>query len=330
MNYRLNGGSAAGVLMAVGVAFVSATCGGADGEPGRSSEGEPGRGSAASLNVSQPPFDGAAAYQLVERQVAFGPRVPGTPGHRAMAEWLETYLAERADTLIVQRFEHVTVTGETLRLSNFLARFRPDEGAALLLLAHWDTRPVSDAATDPDERVMPVPGANDGASGTAVLLQLAEMFHQEPPRRNVDLLLVDGEDFGDFAVGKDVFLGSRYFATHLPEGYSAEFGILLDMVGDRNLEIFVEGNSNRLAPEIVDRVWNVAAGMGFSDIFRRQVRHTVNDDHIPINDAGIPTINIIDFDYPYWHTPYDTPDKVSASSLGVVGAVVSRLAYERG
>lgn len=327
MSYRFHSGTTAGFLMAVSVTLVSATCGGADGEPGRNSEGEPGSSSAASPDVSQPPFDGGAAYQLVERQVAFGPRVPGTPGHRAMAEWLETYLGERADTLIVQRFEHETVAGESIQLSNYLARFRPGAGPALLLLAHWDTRPVSDAATDPDERAMPVPGANDGASGTAVLLQLAEMFHQEPPSRSVDLLLVDGEDYGDFSVGKDVFLGSRYFATHLPEGYTAEFGILLDMVGDRDLEIFVEGNSNRLAPEIVDRVWNVAAGMGFSDIFPRQVRHTVNDDHIPLNDAGIPTINIIDFDYPYWHTPDDTPDKVSASSLGVVGAVISRIAY---
>lgn len=322
MTYRLERGFAAGLLMAVGIILTSATCGGVDGEPERTSS--------AAQTASQPRFDGAAAYQLVERQLAFGPRVPGTAGHRAMAEWLETYLSERADTLIVQRFEHATVTGETIQLFNYLARFRPDEGAALLLLAHWDTRPVSDAASDPDERTRPVPGANDGASGTAILLQLAEMFRQAAPARGVDILLVDGEDFGDFAVGKDVFLGSRHFAANLPEGYSAEFGILLDMVGDRNLEIFVEGNSNRLAPAIVDRVWNVAAGMGFSDIFRRQVRHTVNDDHIPINDAGIPTINIIDFDYPYWHTPNDTLDKVSASSLAVVGAVISRIAYGGG
>ncbi len=322
MRYTLPRSYAAAFLMAASVALASATCGGVDGEAERSS--------AASAAGHQPRFDGNSAYALVERQVGFGPRVPGTAGHRAMAEWLEMYLSERADTLILQRFDHVTVANETLRLVNCLARFRPDEGPALLLLAHWDTRPVSDAATDREERALPVPGANDGASGTAVLLQLAEMFRQEPPPRSVDILLVDGEDFGDFAVGKDVFLGSRYFADHLPEGYSAEYGILLDMVGDRNLEIYVEGNSNRLAPEIVDRVWNVAASMGFSDIFKRQVRHTVNDDHIPINDAGIPTVNVIDFDYTYWHTPHDTPDKVSGSSLGVVGAVVARLAYGGG
>lgn len=322
MSYRLERGSAAGLLIAVGVALTSATCGGVDGEPEH--------GAAASQAVNQPRFDGAAAYQLVERQLDFGPRIPGTEGHRAMAHWLETYLAERADTLVVQRFEHVTVAGATIQLFNYLARFHPDERPALLLLTHWDTRPMSDAASDPDERARPVPGANDGASGTAILLQLAEMLRRNPPPRSVDILLVDGEDFGDFGVGKDVFLGSRHFASNLPEGYSAEFGILLDMVGDRDLEIFVEGNSNRLAPAIVDRVWNVAAGMGFSDIFRRQVRHTVNDDHIPLNDAGIPTIDIIDFDYPYWHTPNDTLDKVSASSLAVVGAVMSRVVYGGG
>jgi hypothetical protein len=307
--------------MATAVALASATCGGGDGEPEHSP--------AASATVSQPRFDGSAAYALVERQVAFGPRVPGTAGHRAMAEWVETYLSARADTLIMQRFDHQTVDDQTLPLVNFLARFRPAEGPPLLLLAHWDTRPISDNSSIAEERDQPVPGANDGASGTAVLLQLAEMFSHTPPARNVDILLVDGEDYGDFAVGKDVFLGSRYFAANLPEGYSAQYGILLDMVGDRDLDIYVEGNSNRLAPEVVDRVWNVAASMGFSDVFHRQGRHTVNDDHIPLNEAGIPTINVIDFDYPYWHTPHDTPDKVSAASLGVVGAVVSRLAYSR-
>ena len=322
MRRTVPGSYAAGFLMAAAFGLASATCGGVDGEPERSSAG--------SLTANQPRFDGSAAYALVERQVGFGPRVPGTAGHRAMAGWVETYLSERADTLILQRFDHVTVANETLSLVNFLARFRPDEGPALLLLAHWDTRPVSDNSPGAEERPLPVPGANDGASGTAVLLQLAEMFGKTPPPRSVDILLVDGEDYGDFAVGKDVFLGSRYFAGNLPEGYSAEFGILLDMVGDRDLEIYVEGNSNRLAPEVVDRVWNLAARMGFSDVFHRQGRHTVNDDHIPLNEAGIPTINIIDFDYPYWHTPHDTPDKVSASSLGVVGAVVSRLAYGGG
>lgn len=310
-------------VVALGALLVGilswAGCGGAEGEPG---------GRAADSNRSvYPRFDGQAAYDLVKRQVAFGPRIPGSDGHRAMAEWMEGYLRQRADTLIVQRFSHATVEGDTIPLVNFLARFNPSRSRPLLLLAHWDTRPISDNAPTAEEKRIPVPGANDGGSGAAVLLQLAEMWRETSPPRSVDLLFVDGEDYGDFGVGRDVLLGSRYFAANLPEGYSPEYGVLLDMVGDRDLGIYVEGNSNRLAPEVVDRVWGIAQRLGFSDVFFREVRHTVNDDHMPLNDIGIKTIDIIDLDYAYWHTPQDTPDKVSASSLGVVGAVMTRLVY---
>ncbi len=311
-----------GRILAMLGAIAVLGCGGADGEPPRSVE---------SL-VYSPRFSGASAYELVKRQVAFGPRIPGSVGHRAMAGWVEEHLAERADTLIIQRFTHVTVDGDTLPLFNFLARFRVPGTRPVLLLAHWDTRPVSDNAADAADRERPVPGANDGASGTAILLELAGMLAEEAPPRSVDILLVDGEDYGDFAVGLDVFLGSRHFAANMPEGYDAEFGVLLDMVGDRDLDIYVEGHSNRLAPEVVDRVWSIAQRLGFGDVFHRSTGYTMNDDHIPLNEAGIPTIDVIDFEYPdpansYWHTPDDTPDKVSASSLGVVGAVMTRLIY---
>jgi Zn-dependent M28 family amino/carboxypeptidase len=306
------------LAIAVSLVVVSATCGGADGERG---------GRSATTAASYPRFDGASAYELVKQQVDFGPRVPGAPGHQAMADWVEAYLAERADTLVVQRFNHTTVDGDTLPLVNFLARFNPSSSPPILLLAHWDTRPFSDQALNSEDRDKPVTGANDGALGTAILLELADMLSESAPPRGVDILLVDGEDYGDFAVGNDVFLGSRHFATNLPEGYAAELGVLLDMVGDRKLRIYVEGNSNRLAPEVVDRVWNIASRMGFGDVFHRETDYTINDDHIPLNDAGIPTINIISWPYDYWHTPEDTPDKVSASSLGVVGAVITRLVY---
>jgi Zn-dependent M28 family amino/carboxypeptidase len=310
------------LIAVLGTLAVLGCGGGAEGDPPRSIE---------SLAYA-PRFNGAAAYELVKRQVEFGPRVPGSEGHRAMAEWMEGYLAERADTLIVQRFTHVSAAGDTLPLVNLLARFQVPGTRPILLLAHWDTRPISDNAVDPADREVPVPGANDGASGTAILLELADMLAREAPPRSVDILLVDGEDYGDFGVGRDVFLGSRYFATHLPEGYDPEFGVLLDMVGDRSLSLYVEGHSNRLAPEVVDRVWGIAQRLGFDDVFHRNTGYTVNDDHIPLNEAGIPTINIIDFEYPdasnsYWHTPDDTPDKVSPSSLGVVGAVMTRLVY---
>ncbi len=312
-----------GYFLLIGIASAGGACQSTDGEAGARSIG--------SAADSVPRFDDGSAYALVKRQVEFGPRVPGTPGHRAMLAWLEEYLSARADTVIIQRFTHVTVEGVTLPLVNVLARFRPGASPPLLLLAHWDTRPRSDKATDPAERRTPVPGANDGASGTAVLLQLADMMSTTPPPRAVDVLLVDGEDYGDFGDGRDVFLGSRYFAANLADGYEPEFGVLLDMVGDRELEIYVEGNSNQLAPEVVDRVWNIAHRLGYRDVFRREIRHTINDDHIALNEVGIQTIDVIDFDYsPYWHTPQDTPDKVSASSLGVVGAVMARLIYRGG
>lgn len=312
-----SGGSWRSACGVVGLGLVAITCNGAGG----------GSRAPQVADASYPDFDGTAAYELVKRQVEFGPRVPGTEPHAEMGRWLEAYLRARADTLDVQSFEHVTVDGEVLPLRNFWARFRVPGTRPILLLAHWDTRPVSDAAVSAEERARPVPGANDGASGTAVLLHLAELMDSVPPTRSVDLLLVDGEDYGDFGEGKDVFLGSRYFANHLPESYDPEFGILLDMIGDRDLEIYVEGNSNRLAPGVVDRVWDVARRLGFGDLFHRDVRHTVNDDHIPLNEAGIPTINVIDFDYPYWHTPEDTPDKVAASSLEAVGEVMAWLIY---
>lgn len=316
---RWRPGRALGIAGAVSFTLGWAACTGADGEPGADA--------ASSSQASYPRFDGASAYALVDRQLGFGPRVPGTPGHAAMAAWLEEYLGERADTVLVQRFSHVTREGETLELRNFLARFRPKQGRPLLILAHWDTRPISDQAARAEDRDVPVPGANDAASGTAVLLELADMMRETAPPRSVDILLVDGEDYGDFSLGEDVFVGSRHFASNLPAGYDAEFGVLLDMVGDRDLEIYVESNSNRLAPEVVDRVWEIARRLGFSDVFHRETRHTMNDDHIPLNEAGIPTIDVIDFDYPYWHTPEDELDKISASSLGVVGEVMARLIY---
>lgn len=306
--------SAAFVCLSV----IAPSCNGAGG-------GTAGRSTARSY----PEFDGQAAYVFVKKQVDFGPRIPGTAGHRAGGAWLIDYLKARADTVITQRFTHVTVDGDTLPLLNVLARFRPGAGRPILLAAHWDTRPISDQARRPEDRKRPVPGADDGGSGVAILLQLAAMMDSTPPPRPVDLLLLDGEDYGDFEVGKDVFLGSRYFAAHLPAGYDPEYGILLDMVGDRDPEFYVEGNSNRLAPEVVDRVWSAARRLGFGDIFHEEVRTTVSDDHIPLNEAGIPTIDVIDLDYPYWHTPEDTPDKVAPSTLAAVGEVMAWLIYHR-
>ncbi|NIR39539.1 MAG: M28 family peptidase, partial [Actinobacteria bacterium] len=164
-------------------------------DPGQPSGATPGR----------PAFDGQSAYTLVEAQVAFGPRVPGTEGHARQLEWMLERLAV-APVLAADSFEHVTTGGDTLSLVNVLARFAPEEARRILLLAHWDTRPTSDQASDPALRATPVPGANDGASGTAVLLHLAELLAAHRPPLGVDLLLVDGEDYGPGV--EDMLLGA--------------------------------------------------------------------------------------------------------------------------
>ncbi len=186
------------VSLVASLVALSSACEGADGSRGAAGAAGAGGADASPQAASIPEFDADAAYAILERQVEFGPRIPGTPGHSAQAEWMEAYLAERADTVIVQRFEHVTVDGDTIPLVNLLARFGPAGAPPVLLVAHWDTRPLADQAFALLDREKPVPGANDGASGTAVLLQLADLLSKEKPPRAVDILLVDGEDYGDF------------------------------------------------------------------------------------------------------------------------------------
>ena len=270
------------------------------------------------------PFDGQAAFRAVEAQVAFGPRIPGTPGHAAEAAWLDSLLRPLADTLIVQAWTHVTAAGDSLPLRNFVARFNPGAAERILFLAHWDTRPVADGPNSRDSAAV-VPGANDGASGTAVLLGVAAALHLAPPGVGVDLLFVDGEDFGVFAAEADVLIGSKYYAAHLPSGPAPLYAVLFDMVGDRDLQIYEEGNSLTGAPEVVGLVWKVAAKAGYGSVFVSTPRHTLTDDHVSLQARGIRAIDVVDFDYPYWHTKDDTPDKVSAQSLQAVGAVALAL-----
>jgi glutaminyl-peptide cyclotransferase len=268
-------------------------------------------------------FDGPAAFGYLRTQVEFGPRVPGTEGHRRQAEWLERVLRERADSVIVQAWEHVTASGDTLPMRNFIARYNPAAQHRILYLAHWDTRPISDG---PNSRApkAPVPGANDGASGVAVLLGVADALRKTPTAVGVDLLFVDGEDYGDF--GKqpnDVLIGSRWYTKHQPAGPPPAFAVLFDLVGDADLQIYQEGNSLTGAPEVVEKVWDVAKRLGLQQYFRPDSagRHTLTDDHVELQRAGIRAIDVVDFDYPAWHTPEDDLSKVSAASLQVAGDV---------
>ncbi|HUP18658.1 MAG TPA: M28 family peptidase [Gemmatimonadota bacterium] len=280
-------------------------------------------------------FDAELADSLVRRQMEFGPRVPGTAAHAAALEWMTAYLAERADAVEQIPFTHVTTVGDTLRLTNVFARFRPEVASRVLLLAHWDSRPVSERSADAADRALPLPGANDGASGVAILLTIADALAASPPGVGVDILLTDGEDWGHDPVTfatriEDMLLGARHFADTRGDTYRPLYGILLDLVGDQSPRFPREGNSMAYAPEVVGRVWDKADELGYGDIFVDVIGQSIVDDHLPLNEAGIRTINVIDFDYPYWHTREDTADKVSARTLDVVGEVVLAVIREQG
>ena len=275
-----------------------------------------------------PAFDADAAYALLRRQVEFGPRVPNTAGHRAQLAWMLEYLGERADTVYPQRFTYRA--GETtLELANVLARFNPDSPRRILLLAHWDTRPTADEDPDEAKRGQAIDGANDGASGVAVLLQLADMFARQRPEIGVDLLFTDGEDY---APGH-MYLGATHFAANTG-GYRPMYGVLVDMVGDRTPRFPVEAYSRQYAPEVVQRVWTLAHELGYAAMFPMDTGLPISDDHIPLNQAGIRTINIIDFDYgtgnSLWHTTADVLENTGTAGLRAVGTVLANLVYRGG
>jgi hypothetical protein len=283
-------------------------------------------GLACSANgTPRPHFDGHAALGYVEQQLAFGPRVPNTEGHRRTGDWLHEALNARADSVEVQVFTHVTRDGDTLQLRNFIGKFLPERTDRVVYVAHWDTRPRADKSRNLGAQRLPVPGANDGASGVALLVAVADALRQTPPTVGVDLVFVDGEDYGDFTTGDDVLIGSRHYAEQLDPTRLPLYAIVWDMIGDRDLQLYQEGYSASRAPEVVDRVWRLAAELGYGDVFRTAVRHTIVDDHVPLQDAGVRAIDVIDFDFPAWHTTDDTIDEVSAESLQIVGEVAVAL-----
>jgi len=272
-------------------------------------------------------FSGGSAYNYAKAQVDFGPRVPGTPAAQKAGDWIIRQMRARADTVIVQSFTYTTADGKKLPLRNILARFRPNLSERVLYITHWDSRPISESAATDAEKKMPVPGANDGASGVGMFVALGDVLKRTAPNVGVDLLFTDGEDYGQFGPPEvDVLIGSKYFATHLPSpGYKPVYGVLWDMIGDKDLRIPYEMNSFQQAPEVVSRVWQTAADLGYGDIFVQESGGLITDDHIPLLNVGIPVIDVIDLTYPPHHTPQDTMDKISAQSLAKVGDVATAL-----
>ena len=272
-------------------------------------------------------FDGESALRYAKAQVDFGPRVPGTETAKRAGDWIVAEMKKRADTVIVQEWTHVTQDGKQLPMRNILARFKPTAPERILYVTHWDTRPVSDASDNLGERQIPVPGANDGASGVGLFLALGDALKTNPPATGVDLLFVDGEDYGAFDEKlADVLIGSTYFAKNPPDSaYRPIFGVLWDMIGDRDLTFKKEGYSVQRAPEVVERVWNKAAELGHERVFLAAEQGPVTDDHLPLLEAGYRVIDVIDLDYPHHHRPSDTIDKISARSLSIVGEVAEAL-----
>ena len=287
-------------------------------------------------------FVGDSAMSYTRQQLAFGPRVPGTPQAQRAGDWIVAMMRQRADTVIEQRWTHTTADGKQLPLRNILARFRPEATQRVLYLTHWDTRPTADQDPILGNRGDPVPGANDGAAGVGLFIALGDALKKTPPNVGVDLLFVDGEDYGkNFeAPYTDVLLGSQYFAEHLPSAdYRPIFGILWDMIGDASLNILQEGNSMRQAPEVVSRVWQKAADLGYDKAFIPRQGYDVTDDHVPLLNKGLRVIDVIDLDYGpptpdgsaspnYHHTMQDTIDKLSVKSLQTVGDVALSLLTE--
>lgn len=288
-----------------------------------------------------PAFNAGNAYNHVAAQVGFGPRNPGSPGARQNLQYMTNELKKYAEEVEGQPFTHVGYKGETFTLTNVFARFNKAAAYRVLLVAHWDTRPRADEDPDPAKHNQPIVGANDGASGVGVLLELARVMkeHPLPSTVGVDILLVDGEDYGDSRVDglNRYFLGSRRFAVARPKDYKPAFGILLDMVGDANPQFMKEPNSINYAPDVVEMVWKAAGDLELHQ-FLPYPGQPISDDHGPLNDGGIRTIDIIDGQLvgaltnderrKYWHTTGDTMDKISAETLGAVGKLLAYVVYK--
>ncbi|GMV36912.1 MAG: glutamine cyclotransferase [Fimbriimonadales bacterium] len=263
-------------------------------------------------------FDGKQAFEMLRKQVEFGPRVPGSDAHAKCLEWMVTTLKQYTPHVEKQPFTG-SYKSKTLHMTNVIARFNPDAKKQVVIAAHWDTRPTADEEPRLQFRNKPIDGANDGASGVAVLLELARVFATRPPAVGVQLVFFDGEDLGPSI--DNMLLGAKHWSQKLTTS-KPDFGILLDMVGDKDLRIPVEAYSYEVAKDIVKKVYGMAERLGMSKTFPFELGTQITDDHVPMNQAGVPTIDLIDFDYPYWHTLEDTLDKVSADSLHKVGTLV--------
>lgn len=293
-----------------------------------------------------PSFSGDSAWYYVKQQTLFGPRVPNTTAHQACKNYLVHTLKVFGAQVETQDVTLTAFDGTPLASTNIIASFFTDKTRRILLCAHWDSRPWADNDPDPSNHQKPVMGANDGASGVGVLLEVARLLGQtsinQPPAVGIDIVLFDAEDYGTptWYEGRHTDdswgLGSQYWASEAKKnGYSAKYGILLDMVGDANPQFLWEYFSLQFAPSVLGKVWSTAASLGYAHLFQPKRGGAVTDDHLYVNQlAGIPCIDIIDYDpsrrngfVDYWHTVYDNLDKIDRRTLQAVGTTLVTLIY---
>ena len=287
-----------------------------------------------SCNNAVPNFDKGNAFRYLVEQCEFGPRNPGSNGYKQCLDYLQKTFSGFADTILLQPFVLDDLVNEkSYDLTNIIARFKVGDPQQLLIGAHWDTRPWADEDPDTEKRNDPIIGANDGASGVAVILELARILNASPPPIGITLVLFDGEDMGRSGTPKSYAQGSLAFAKELPIEKPDE-AIILDMIGDAELHIPIERNSYRQNRQLVKKLWSLAKVLSL-DAFESRIVYTLYDDHVPLwVEAKIPAVDIIDFNYPnsyanYWHTTQDLPENCSAESLGQVGTLLVHYIYGR-
>ncbi len=285
-----------------------------------------------------PEFNRDSAFSFLKKQCDFGPRVPNTTPHKECAAYLIKELKRFGAEVTEQNADLKAYNGTILKSKNIIGVFYPGKTKRVILFAHWDSRPFADHDPNPANHIKPVMGANDGASGVAVLLEIARQLQQHEPAIGVDIVFLDAEDYGEPAFEKQTnrdtwCLGAQYWGRNPHYKIKPKFGILLDMVGGPNPEFLMDVISVKMAPDILTKVWTTARELGYSDYFQSRPGGSIIDDHLYINSlTGIPTIDILDFSddrgFPtVWHTVNDTPENIDVHTLDMVGKTVITLLY---
>lgn len=273
-------------------------------------------------------FDADSALAYLKKQVDFGPRVPNTDAHRLAGDWMISELKRHGAAVLEQRANLKAFDGTMLKARNIFGQFNPDMEDRTLLLAHYDCRPWADEDPDPEKRKQPVDGANDGASGVAVLLEIARQLSNDNPGKGIDILFVDAEDWGTEGDDDSWAMGTRYFVEHpIKDGYLPSRVIVADMVGGKGAKFPIEYFSQQSAPALVTTIWNAAAEAGHSALFPRQLGGAVTDDHVEFIKQGIPAVDIIEYHprsgfNPHWHTSTDNIDNIDKNTLKAVGETI--------